>query len=235
LVLPAKIFEIRGEQPLDELVDDLRVFREEEPFQIDEGQRGNLVTEIFDIEDTENLVSGVFSKDFLREHYYRGGSIQVPTTEEAPFWITQQEDRHMLIVIAPSVARGVRKLLSTHVANRISEILFGEIGSIVEVRIPHETLRRLHESNPQATNLIWFDGVDIPGVDKLCLSGTSLADTELYHQYLEHGQIWYVVFEAQEYGVVVGIARSAVVTLFSKSTTEDFIAYITESLLALIE
>ena len=127
------------------------------------------------------------------------------------------------------------KLLSNHVANRLSEVLFGNVGEIVEVRISHETLKTLHESNPQATNLIWLDDIDIPGVEKLCLSGTSLADTELYHQYLEHGKIWYVVFETQKRRVVVGITRNGVMTLFSKSTVDNFINYILEGLLALIE
>jgi hypothetical protein len=103
------------------------------------------------------------------------------------------------------------------------------------VRISHETLKTLHESNPQASKLIWFDDVDIPGVDKLCLAGTDIADSELYQEYLKHGKIWYVVFEAQKRGIVVGITRNCVVTLFSKSTTGEFIGYILEDLLELIE
>jgi len=235
LVLPAKIFEIKGENNLRSIAEKLRDFREEEPYQTVEGDTGSLITEILDIEEREGLVTGVFSKDFLREHHYRREPVETPTTEEAPFWITRPKDRSFLIVLAPSVARGVRKLLTNHVANKLSEILFGYPGGIVEVRISHETLKELHEANPQATNLIWFDDVDIPSVEKLCLSGTSLADTELYREYLEHGKIWYVVFEAQKPGVVVGITRNGVVTLFSKSDLDDFIDYISENLLTLIE
>ncbi len=234
-MLPAKVFEIRADIDLPLAVERLTDFREEEPYRTEEGETGNLVTEVLDIEEKEGLITGVFSKDFLRGHYYRRGLVESPTTEETPFWIIRSEDRSFLIVMAPSVARGVRKLLSNHVANQLSEVLFGNVGEIVEVRIPHEILRDLHESNPRATNLIWFDDIDIPSVEKLCLSGNSLADTELYHQYLEHGKIWYVVFEAQNRGVVVGITRNAVVTLFSKSTTDDFINYIVEGLLNLIE
>jgi len=137
--------------------------------------------------------------------------------------------------MAPSVARGVKKLLSNHVANKLSEALFGVVGAITEVRIPDETLQQLHEANPQATRLIWFDDVDIPSVDKLCLAGQSLADTGLYKDYIEHGRIWYVVFSVQKRGVTVGITRSCVVTLFSKSTSEEFVNYVTEDLLDLIE
>ena len=194
-----------------------------------------MVTEILDLQEKEGLITGVFSRDFLREHYYRRGLVKTITTEEAPFWITRSGSRGFLIVLAPSGARGVRKLLTAQVANKISELLFGGIGNIVEVRIPNETLKQLHESNPQATNLIWFDDVDIPSVTKLCLSGSGLADTGLYQDYLTHGKIWYVVFGVQSRGVVVGITRNGVVTLFSRSTLDDFVSYILEDLLSLIE
>jgi hypothetical protein len=235
LVLVAKIFEIRGDIEAQTVVERLTDFRREESYQTGQGDAGTLVTEVLDIEEEGGLVSGIFSKDILREYFYRREPIETPTTEEAPFWITSLEERGFLIVLAPSVARGVKKLLTSHVANSLSEELFGNTGEIVEVRISHETLMRLHESNPQATNLIWFDDVDIPGVEKLCLSGSGLADTELYHDYLEHGKIWYVVFEAQNRGVVVGITRNGVVTLFSKSTIGDFMNYILEGPLTLIE
>lgn len=106
---------------------------------------------------------------------------------------------------------------------------------MVEAKIPHERLRELHESNPQATRLIWFDDVDIPGVEKLCLAGSDLVDTDLYRDYLKHGKIWYVVFESQKRGVTVGITRNCVVTLFSKSTIDEFMNYILGDLLSLVE
>jgi len=235
MVLPAKIFEIKGDFDFPLIVERLKSFREEEPYQADEGTGGNLVTEVLDLEEREGAVTGVFSRDFIREHYYRRGAIKTTTTEEAPFWITRSGNRGFLIVLAPSGARGVRKLLTGQVANKLSELFFGSVGEIVEVRIPNETLKELHESNPQATNLIWFDDVDIPSVTKLCLSGSGLADTGLYQQYLGHGKIWYVVFQVQKRGIVVGITRNGVITLFSKSTLDDFMNYILEDLLTLIE
>ncbi len=235
MVLPAKIFEVRGDADLGFVVEKLLGFHEEEPTQTEGGESLNLVTEILDLEQAENYINGVFSRDFLRVRYYRRKVVEAPTTEEAPFWITVLSGRMFLIVLAPSVARGVKKLLTNHVANKLSEVVFGSPGSVVEVRISNETLRELHESNPEATKLIWFDDVDIPSVDKLCLAGSSLADTGLYREYLEHGRIWYVVFEARRRGVVVGITRNCVVTLFSKSTVEDFVRYIVEDFLTLIE
>jgi hypothetical protein len=235
MVLPAKIFEIKEEINFGLMLQKLKDFREEENYEKSDGETVTLITEILDLNLKENLVSGVFSADFMRGRYYRRRLVEAPVTEEATFWVTRFENQNFLIVVAPSVARGVKKLLSNHVANKLSKILFITPRAIVETKIPHETLKTLHESNPQATRLIWFDQIDIPGVEKLCLAGADLADTQLYQDYLVHGQIWYVVFEAQKRGLTMGITRNSVVTLFSKSTKEDLINYIREDLLQLIE
>lgn len=235
MVLPAKVFEIKEETNFGLMIQKLKDFREDETYEKSNGETVNLVTEILDLTLKENLVSGVFSADFMRSRYYRRQLVESPVSEEALFWVTRFENRNFLIVVAPSVARGVKKLLSSHVANRLSKILFITARAIIETKIPHETLKTLHESNPQATRLIWFDQIDIPGVEKLCLAGSSLADTQLYQDYLAHGQIWYVVFEAQKRGLTMGVTRNSVVTLFSKCTKDDLINYIREDLLRLIE
>ena len=234
-MLPAKVFEMSEEPDFDVMVQRLKDFREGEPYQTENGETIELVTEILDLELQEEMVFGVFTRDFVRRRYYRRKLVEAPVTEEAPFWIKRFEERTFLIVLAPSVARGVKKLLTNHVANELSKILFVGASAIVEVNISHEALKELHESNPQATKLIWFDNVDIPGVDKLCLAGFGLADTVLYQDYLRHGNIWYVVFEVQKRGIVVGITRNSVITLFSKSTVREFIDYIVEGILTLIE
>jgi hypothetical protein len=235
LVLPAKIFEITEEINPGLVAGKLKDFHEDEIVQMDNGEIITLTTEILDLALKEDTVSGVFSKDFIRRRFYRRQLVETPITEEAPFWIQPYNDRGFLMVSAPSVARGVKKLLTNYVANKLSKILFITPHAIVEAKIAHATLTRLHESNPEATKLIWFDQVDIPGVEKLCLAGSDLADTTLYRDYLEHGQIWYVVFEVQKRGAVVGVTRNCVVTFFSKSTIEGFIEYLLEDLLKLIE
>ena len=235
MVIPVKAFEIKEDADDKFLFDRLNGYRLEETMELSDGQNLTLITEVLDLEQEERVIRGVFSKDIVRERLYRRKLIENPTTEEALFWIIPSQDRRFLIVSAPSVARGVKKLLSNHVANILSEILFNTIGAIVEVRIPSETLVALHESNPQATNLIWFDDVDIPGVNKLCLAGESLSDTNLYRDYLNHGNIWYVVFGIKKRGITVGVTRSCVVTLFSKLTVEEFVQCVTEDLLTLVE
>jgi hypothetical protein len=235
MVLPVKLFELKDDVDLNLLTRKLKNFHEVDPYPMNEAETVPLVTEILDLELKEKVLSGVFSKDFIRDRYYRRELVKTIVTEEAPFWIHSNETRTFLMVLAPSVARGVKKLLTGHVANKLSEIFYITRGTIVEVRMTHNTLRELHESNPQATKLIWFDDVDIPNVQKLCLAGEGLADTKLYQDYINHGKIWYVVFEVQKRGIVVGITRNAVITLFSKSTITDFINYLLEDVLQLIE
>ena len=235
MVQPAKIFEIKEKADLGLIVWKLKDFREEERYQTENEETINLVTEILDLKSKDDSISGIFSKDFIRKRFYRRKLVEAPVTEEAPFWISRSKDRIFMMVLAPSVARGVKKLLTNYVANKLSKVLFIKPQAIVEVKISHTTLKQLHESNPQATKLIWFDEVDIPGIEKLCLAGSDLADTSLYRDYVEHGKIWYVVFEAQKREAVVGITRNCVVTLFSRSTTQEFMNYILEDLLMLIE
>jgi hypothetical protein len=235
MVLPAKIFEIKEETNFGLTLQKLKDFHEEEKYETNDGKTFSLITEILDLTLRENLISAIFSADFMRSRYYRRQLVETPVTEEAAFWITRYQNRIFLIVVAPSVARGVKKLLSNHVANKLSKILFITPRAILETKIPNETLQTLHESNPKASRLIWFDQVDIPGVEKLCLAGSDLADTQLYQDYMAHGQIWYVVFEAQKRGITMGITRNSVVTLFSKTTKDELINYISEDLLPLIK
>ena len=235
MVLPVKVFEVKESVDFGFLVQKLKNFREEESFETESGQQVTLITEVLDLKVDGEVVFGVFSKDYVGARFYRRELVETLGTEEAPFWIVPYDKRVFLIVLAPSVARGVKKLLTGNVANRLSQVLFIEIGAVVEVNIPSETLRELHEANPAATKLIWFDNIDIPGVEKLCLAGSDVADTALYKDYLKHGQIWYVVFEAQRRGIVIGITRNCTVTLFSKSTIGDLIQYIQQDILKLIQ
>ncbi|MBS7607018.1 MAG: hypothetical protein QW502_02385 [Candidatus Bathyarchaeia archaeon] len=235
MVLPAKVFEIKEDFNMLFAAQKLRGFREEEPYTTVSGETINLVSEIIDLKIEGDTISGIFSRDFIRSRVYRRRIVETPVTEESPFWIKRFGNRFFLIVLAPSTARGLKKLLTNYVANKLSRVLFIKPNVILEVEIPHEHLKALHESNPQATKLIWFDNVDIPGVEKLCLAGSDLADTSLYQEYLRHGKIWYVVFEVQKRGIVVGVTRNCVVTLFSKSSIDEFINYIMEDILPLVK
>ena len=233
MVLVAKIFEIKEPLELGVIARKLRDFSEEEPHE-HEGKRAKLTAEILDLKLEGGLLKGIFSKDFVLSRYYKRGLIETLVTEEVPFLIKQSKERTFLVVLAPSKARGVKKLLTNYVANKLSEILFIKTGAIIEVKITHETLKEIHESNPRATKLIWFDDVDIPDIGKLALAGSGLADTKLYQDYLKHGKIWYAVFDVQKRGFTVGITRNCVVTLFTMVEQKEFIDYVLDDVLPLI-
>ena len=233
MVLVAKIFELKEHMDLAMIARKLKGFAEEEPYESGE-KRKKLTTEVLDLKLEGDALSGIFSKDYVLARYYKRGLVETLVTEETPFWIKQHKSRTFLIILAPSKARGVKKLLTNYVANKLSEILFIKVGAIVETKITHETLKELHESNPHATKLIWFDDVDIPGVGKLALAGTGLADTKLYHDYLAHARLWYVVYEVAKRGLAVGITRNSVVTLFSRSTVNEFVSFISSDIIPII-
>lgn len=233
MVLVAKIFEFKESLELTTTARKLKDFTEEEPHE-HAGKRARLTAEILDLKLGGGVLKGIFSKDFVLSRYYKRGLVETAVTEEVPFLIKQFKGRNFLVVLAPSKARGVKKLLTNYVANKLSEILFIKTGAIVEVKITHETLKNLHESNPRATKLIWFDNVDIPDIGKLALAGSGLADTKLYQEYLKHGKIWYCVFEVQKRGFTVGITRNCVVTLFTKMDTKEFIDYVLNEVLPLV-
>ncbi len=234
MVLVAKIFELKEPTELSLIARKLKGFREEEPHESG-GKTSKLSTEIIELKMEEDSLSGIFSKDFVISRYYKRGLVETLVTEECPFWIKRYKRRTFLIVLAPSKARGVKKLLTNYIANKLSEIVFIKTGAIVEAKITNDTLRDLHESNPHATKLIWFDEVDIPNVGKLALAGSGLADTKLYRDYLERGKLWYCVFEVAKRGLTVGITRNSVVTLFSRSTVTEFISYIFADVIPLLE
>ena len=100
----------------------LKDFREEELYEAKQ-KPVSLITEILDLKSSEDSVSGILSRDFMRKRYYKRNEIEAPVTEEAPFWITPYEERLYVMVLAPSVARGVKKLLTNYVANKLSKKL----------------------------------------------------------------------------------------------------------------
>ena len=234
MVLVAKIFEVKEPLELGVIARKLKDFSEEEPHEHG-GKRAKLTAEILDLKLEGGALTGIFSKDFVLSRYYKRGLVETLVTEEVPFLMKQAKERTFLVVLAPSKARGVKKLLTNYVANKLSEILFIKTGAIIEVKITHEALKEIHESSPRATKLIWFDDVDIPDIGKLALAGSGLADTKLYHDYLEHGRLWYIVFEVMKRGLVIGITRNAIVTLFSKTSVEEFINFIWEEVIPVIE
>ncbi len=227
MVIAGKIFHVDDDIDLHTIAGKLKGFKSEEKL---EGEDISLITEIKDLHLTEDSLFGTFIQDQLMDVYHHGERVHVPSTSEAPFFFVEQDAQKGRIVLAIMD----KKARANNIANQLSKILFITTGKIVEVRIEPARFVRFHEDNFEDTKVIFFDDVDIPNVKKLSLYGSALGDTSLYVDHLKHGKIWYVVLKSKRYGMVVGITRNGVVTIFSKATKDDFINYVRDEIIGLI-
>ncbi len=226
MVVAGKVFVVAEPIGLDELRSALSGFRHEEEREED-GQVFKLVREIRDLMEREGALMGIYAEDFLMRVFHRGEARLVPRTMEALFCFAEHGGRVFLVVLE-------KKRRANFVANRLSELVFGEVGSIVEARIPPEELEEFHKRNPEETKVIFFDNVDIPNVNKLALYGPDLVNTELFERYKAHGDIWYVVSRASGYDYTVGITRDGCVVIFNTSDRMRFLDYVLREVLPMI-
>ncbi len=227
MVLAGKVFRLKEEIDLTGISAKLKGYRSEEEYTYGD-QTIALVKEIGKLALTSDSLSGVFTQDVAFTVAHREGERLVVKTMEAPFLFAKEGKRIYLTVLE-------KKRVANNMANQLSKILFLGTGSIVEAKIDPATLKKYHEANPEDTKVIFFDGVDIPNINKLSLYGSGLADTALYSEYSSHGAIWYMVFKSRRYGIVAGVTRSAVATSFSKIKEEEFLSFISGEIFPLIE
>ena len=227
MVIAGKIFRLREFIPLKTIATKLVDYKVEEVVEEPPG-KFNLITEIINLDLVGNRVRGVYCKDILIKISRRGERVPIVKTIEAPFTFTKINDQILLTIIG-------KKNLANMIANEMSKILFLSVGGIVEARISPETLRQFHEANPEGTKVIFFDNVDIPNIDKLSLYGPDLRNTMLYSEYLSHGDIWYIVFTSRKHGIIVGLTRNCVVTVFSRIDEYSFFNFVEEEVFPLIE
>lgn len=227
MVLAGKVFKVKEDIDLATISAKLKGYKHEEEFTFGD-QTVPLVTEISKLQLTSDSLEGLFSQDIAFTVSHRDGERLVVKTMEAPFQFSKDGDRILLIVLE-------KKRVANNIANQMSKVLFISAGSVVEVKISPETLKKYHEANLEDTKVMFFDGVDIPNISKLSLYGSGLADTSLYSEYSSHGAIWYMVFKSRRYGIVAGVTRSAVVTAFSQIQPAEFLTYIKEEIFPLID
>ncbi len=216
--LAAKVFEVKPETSLEELADKLRDYRVVDE-RSEEDKVFELVTEVRDLDLRGDILEGVFSRDKVILVNQRGRRVPVLKTVEARIIFRRLGDLTLLTVVQEKhFANAVATLLSHH--------LFLSYKAIIEARISPEVMREFHERNPEGTKVIYFDGLDFPEVDKLALYGPSLKDASLYEEYLQHGNIWYIVFTVSGTNRVMGLTRNCVVTSFTRMPESEFIEYI---------
>ena len=226
MVVAGKIFKISQSMSLTDLAAKLNGYHMEEPFE--EGDyKFTLITEVTGLQTKTNLVSGVFSHDYVIHVFHRGTSAPIPRTIEAAFSFATVQRQTFLTVVE-------KKRVANLIANKLSQILFEKIGAIVEARIQPETLKDFHNKNPEDTKITFFDDMDIPNIDKLSLYGPDLNNTSLFEDYMKHGNLWYVVARSKETGYVVGITREASVTIFNLTDKAKYIEYIAKEIYPII-
>jgi len=226
MVVAGKIFKLSEPLPVEDLASKLEGYRTEEEYE--EGDyRYKLITEIVGLTTKDNSLNGVYSHDYVIHVFHRGKVVPLPRTIEAVFSFAELEDKTLLTIVE-------KKRIANFIANKMSEILYGKAGFVVEARIPPEILRDFHLKNPEDTKITFFDNVDIPNVNKLSLYGPDLINTSLFEDYCRHGDLWYIVARAKEYGYVVGVTRDASVTVFNLTDKNKYLDYVKKEIYPLI-
>jgi hypothetical protein len=226
VVVAGKIFRLSEPLALDEIASKLENYRFEEDYE--EGDyKFTLLTEVVGLLPKKNMLSGVYSHDYVIHVFHRGKVAPLPRTVEALFSFAQVEDTTFLAVVE-------KKRMANFIANKLSKILFEKVGGIVEARISPETLREFHLKNPEDTKITFFDNVDIPNVNKLSLYGPDLINTSLFEDYTKHGDLWYVVARSKETGYVVGVTRDASVTIFNLADKNKYVEYVNKEIYPII-
>ncbi len=227
MVVAGKIFRLAQPMSIANIATKLNGYRVEEDYE--EGDyKFKLVSEVTGLTPKRNLVMGVYSTDYVMHVFHRGTSAPLPRTVEATFSFAHEGDTTFLTVVE-------RKRVSNLVANKLSDILFGKVGAIVNARIAPDILKTFHDRNPEDTKITFFDNVDIPNIDKLSLYGPDLNNTSLFDDYLKHGNLWYVVARSKDTGYVVGITRDSSVTIFNLQDKAKFVEYVAKEIYPIIQ
>ena len=222
-----KVFVSTEFMPLSDISVGLEGFREEETYE--EGEtKLDLITEIANISVTEDMLTGLYSYDYIVHNYHRGKILPSPATKEVLFSFTEFNDLIYLTVVD-------KKAIANRLANRLSGIAFGEMGIIVEARILPETLKRFHLENPESTRVIFFENMDIPNINKLSLYGPDIVGTSLFEEYDARGDPWYILTKSKKHGHTVGLVRDGSVTLFNSVDQGQYLQYVKEEIIPMTQ
>jgi hypothetical protein len=225
MVTAGKIFRLDEYLAQSDLAQRLRGYRVETPL---EGTDLTLVTEIIELKASQNVLEGTISRDVPLTVRRRDKTEIVVKTVDSIFSFVFRKRRIFLIVLE-------KKPVANMVANMFSQVIFLKSGRIVEARISPDVMLNYHNANSDAAKVVFFDDVDIPNIKKLSLYGPSLANTSLFSEYLDHGKIWYIVISHRKSGLVAGITRDSVVTIFSRIDPASFIRFSIDEIIPLIE
>jgi hypothetical protein len=188
----------------------------------------NLLTEVANVSITDNILTGLYSYDHIVYNYHRGKIAPAAATKEVLFSMSEYQNRSYLAIVD-------KKAIANRVANKLSEIAYGEMGVIVEARILPETLKKFHVANKEGTKVIFFENMNIPNINKLSLYGPDLVDTKLFKEYDSIGDPWYVLAKSKKYGYTVGLVRDGSVTIFNTVDQGQYLQYVREEVIPMTQ
>lgn len=226
MVVAGKIFKLAQPMSSANISVKLNGYHVEEDFE-ESDYKFKLITEVVGLETKRGAITGTYVNDSILHVFHRGTSAPLPQTVEATFSFATLKETIFLTVVE-------KKRVANFIANKLSDILFGKVGSIVEARITPETLKAFHDKNPEETKITFFDNVDIPNVEKLSLYGPDLNNTSLFGDYMKHGNLWYVVGRSKGTGYVVGITRDASVTIFNLADKGKYVEFVAKEIYPII-
>lgn len=205
----------------------LEGYRVEEEYKEDDFEL-DLITEVANISIVDETLTGLYSYDYVTHHYHRGKISPSPVTKEVLFSFTTHDGRDYLTVVD-------KKALANNVANRLSDLIFGELGVIVEARILPGTLKKFHLENPESTKVIFFENMDIPNLNKISLYGPDVVDTNLFKEYTARGDPWYILTKSKKHGHTVGLVRDGSVTIFNTVDQGQYLNYLKDEIIPMTQ
>jgi len=205
----------------------LEGYRVEETFEEEEA-KFDLITEIANVSIEDELLTGLYSYDYIVHNFHRGKLVPTPATKEVLFSFTELDGRTFITIVD-------KKAIANRVANKLSDIVFGEMGVIVEARILPETLKKYHLANPEDTKVIFFENMNIPNINKMSLYGPDVVETKLFKEYSARGDPWYILTKSKKQGHTVGLVRDGSVTLFNRVDQGQYLQFIKDEILGMTQ
>ena len=205
---------------LEEVAEKLRAWSEEETFETPEDDY-QLLANVEEVEYDKEL-RGIYMYDSVAIHHWRGVAKATPYTTEAPFLFTEQDGQRFLIILAP-------KNVANRVANRLSTIIHGAQGTIVEPVIRTDSFDEF-QAGTEATKIMLFDDIEIPNMNKATLYGDKVQQTDLFNNFVSIGRPWYMVAKTKQRGWTVGIVRDGAIVVFNTIEKSEFIEFLKEKI-----
>lgn len=184
-----------------------------------------LIADITGLRLSEDELEGLYRFDSLVIQYHRSGMQIYPKTTDAAFVFKEKESGVFIVIIA-------KKVVANNVANELSRILHGETGAITEVMIDPKAVEHFYESG-EGTKVLFLDELPIPNMKKLAMYGANVLQTNLFGEYKDEGEPWYVVVKTKT-GYTAGLVRDASVTVFNMVDMPAFLSFLEDNIFPLI-